>query len=338
MRDTTGRISSPLPGRDEQGTMRKKVLLVDDDRLILEMLTFGLQRVNMEVKTASNGVEALQIAWDFEPDIIIMDIMMPMIDGMEAASVLKNHPRTSKIPIIFVSGKGTPPEGAANLAEAYVAKPFRLEDLVARVHSVLRERESLHKEIKEEKDFFGKLSLIGLPDLIQILEQGRNSGILTLSSKGKEGVIYFQEGKVLDAAVGERKGKWAIYNLLFWGEGDFSFRSRAVSVPSAIYSSGTELVLEGMRRFDERQRLTSRLPDLHSVLVVKPQVKEKLGSKKLSPDLESFLQMFDGKKSVEEIIDQGGEDDIETLQRLLKLYSAGFLEEKISKEGEGSRA
>ena len=55
--------------------MRKRVLLVDDDRLILEMLTFGLQRMDMEIRTAANGVEALQIAWDFQPDIIIMDIL-----------------------------------------------------------------------------------------------------------------------------------------------------------------------------------------------------------------------------------------------------------------------
>jgi CheY-like chemotaxis protein len=312
--------------------MKKKILIVDDDRLILEMLTFGLQHMNMEIKTATNGVEALQIAWDFQPDIIIMDIMMPMIDGMEAASVLKNHPRTSKIPIIFVSGKGTPPEGTATLGEAYVTKPFRLEDLQARIHSVLRERESLGKEIQEDKDFFGKLSLIGLPDLIQILEQGRNSGVLTLSSEGQGGIIYFQDGKILDAAIGERKGKWAIYDLLSWVKGDFSFHSRAVSVLPTIYSSGTELVLEGMRRFDERQHLVSQLPDLQLVLVVKPQVRDKLGSKRLSPDLESFLQMFDGKRTLEEIIDQGGEDDIETLKRLLKLYSAGFLEEKTFQE------
>jgi len=309
---------------------KKKILLVDDDQLTLEMLTFGLEHLDMEIKTATNGVEALQIAWDFQPDMVIMDIMMPMIDGMEAASVLKNHPRTSKIPIIFVSGKATPPDGTAALAEAYVTKPFRVEELIARIDSVWKERESLGKEIKEEKDFLGKLSLIGLPDLIQILEQGKNTGVLTLSSEGQKGLVYFQDGRVLDAEAEGRKGKWAVYHLLSWTRGDFSFRSQAVSRAPVIYSSGTRLVLEGMRRFDERQRLLSRLPDLNTVLVVKPGVREKLGSKKLSPDLKSFLEMFDGKRTLGRIIDQGGEDDIGTLQRVLKFFSAELLERKAS--------
>jgi CheY-like chemotaxis protein len=313
--------------------MKRKVLIVDDDRPILEMLTFGLQRGNMETKTANNGVEALQIAWDFQPDIIIMDIMMPLIDGVEAASVLKNHPRTSKIPIIFVSGKGTPPDGTKNLAEAYVEKPFRLEDLVSRVQAVLKERETLAKEIKEDKDFFGKLSLIGFPDLLQILEQGRNTGTLTLTNKGKEGMVYFQAGRILDATVGKQRGKGVIYRLFSWDKGDFSFRSEPVSVPPAIHASATELVLEGTRRLDERHRLLSELPGLRVVLSIRAEMKKKLGSKKLSPELQSFLQMFDGKKTLEEIVDSGGEDEIETLRQIVKLHGAGLLEEKLAGGG-----
>jgi CheY-like chemotaxis protein len=316
--------------------MKRKVLVVDDDRLILEMLTFGLQRANMETKTASNGVEALQTAWDFQPDLIIMDILMPMIDGMEAASVLKNHPRTAKIPIIFISGKGSPPDSTANLAEAYVQKPFRLEDLVSRIQSVLRERESLGREMKEDKDFFGKLSLIGLADLIQIMEQRRNTGTLILSDEGKKGIIYFQEGRILDATVGRRKGKRAIYHLAAWDKGDFSFRSEPVSVPRAIRASGTELVLEGIRRLDEKRRLLSEFPNLRAILTLKAEMKKKLSSKKLSPDLQSFLQMFDGKRTLEEIVDLGGEDEIKTLRQIVKLYGVGLLEEKPAGGGETS--
>jgi CheY-like chemotaxis protein len=315
-------------------------LIVDDDRLILEMLTFGLQRANMETKTASNGVEALQIAWDFQPDIIVMDIMMPMIDGMEAASVLKNHPRTGKIPIIFISGKGSPspPDGTAGLAEAYVQKPFRLEDLVSHIRSVLEERESLDQEIKEDKDFFGKLSLINLPDLLQILEQGRNTGALRLTTEGKKGVVYFQEGRILDATVGKRRGKSAFYQLTAWDKGDFSFRSEPVSAPPAIDAPAMELVLEGMRRLDERRHLLSELPDLRAVLRIKPEMKKKLGSKKLSPDLESFLELFNGKRTLEEIVDLGGEDEIDTLRQITKLHSAGLLQEKPAGQGEISVA
>jgi CheY-like chemotaxis protein len=316
--------------------MKRKVLVVDDDRLILEMLTLGLQRANMETKTARNGVEALQIAWDFQPDIIIMDILMPMIDGMEAASVLKNHPRTAKIPIIFISGKGNPPDSTENLAEAYVQKPFRLEDLVSRIQSVLRERESLGKEMKEDKDFFGKLSLIGLADLIQILEQRRNTGTLTLTNEAKKGIVYFQEGSILDATVGERKGARAIYHLAAWDKGDFSFRSEPVSVPTAIRASGTQLVLEGIRRLDERRRLLSGLPNPRAVLTIKAEMKKKLSSKKLSPDLQSFLRMFDGKRTLEGILDSGGENEIETLQKIVKLYGIGLLEEKRVGGGETS--
>jgi CheY-like chemotaxis protein len=308
--------------------MQKKVLVVDDDRSLLTLLSAGLQRHDLEVRTATNGVEALEIAWDYQPDVVIMDIMMPLIDGVEAASVLKNHPRTNRIPIIFISGSGHPPDSTEVLGDAFVKKPFRLDELVERIESILKQRESIDQELKEDKGLFGKLSLIGLPDLVQILEQNKNTGILTLRSQGREGTITFRQGKIADAAVGKRRGRRAVFYMLGWENGDFSFRSQPVPKTASPEYSGTELLLEGMRICDESQRFLSQLPSLDSVLVIKPKVRERLSSKRLTPDLEGFLQMFDGERTLAQIVEEGGEDELATLERLHRLYAAGLLEAK----------
>ncbi|MEK7338322.1 MAG: response regulator, partial [candidate division NC10 bacterium] len=81
----------------------EKVLVVDDEPLMAQMLTDRLQELYVDVLRASNGVEALEMAWEHVPDLILLDVMMPKIDGFEVAKILKENPRTATIPIIFLT-------------------------------------------------------------------------------------------------------------------------------------------------------------------------------------------------------------------------------------------
>ena len=121
--------------------MKKKILVVDDEKDIVDILKYNLERENeFEVLTASNGKEALAIA-EVCPDIIILDIMMPELNGFEVCKQLKNNPATAKIPVIFLTAKENEIDEILGLeigADDYISKPISPRKVLARIKSVIR--------------------------------------------------------------------------------------------------------------------------------------------------------------------------------------------------------
>ncbi len=121
--------------------IRSKILIVDDEMDTLTPLTRSLENENYIVIGASNGNEALAKARSDIPDLILLDLMMPEMDGYEVCANLKENPLTEKIPVIMVTAKdavGDKVKGLDTGADDYVTKPFNLDELKARIKSVLR--------------------------------------------------------------------------------------------------------------------------------------------------------------------------------------------------------
>ncbi len=119
-----------------------KILLVDDDPHIRDMVGFALRRENFVVSEAENGVEALERAASERPDLIVLDIMMPEMDGTEVCRRLR---RDTKVPIIFLSSRDEEIDRVLGLelgGDDYIGKPFSPRELVARVKAVLRRVEA----------------------------------------------------------------------------------------------------------------------------------------------------------------------------------------------------
>ena len=113
-----------------------KVLIVEDDTGGRRMLEFTLQQEGFEVITASNGREGLEKAQNEQPDVVVMDIMMPVMGGLEACLRLKEVPTTSHIPVLMMTGKTTESDRTYSMmagADDYVAKPADLHDVAERV-------------------------------------------------------------------------------------------------------------------------------------------------------------------------------------------------------------
>jgi len=124
---------------------KKRVLLVDDEKDLTELVTFNLQRNGYEVLCAYNGTDALEIARKESPDLILLDLMLPGVDGIEVARRLKGEPRTESIPIIMLSAKSEETDVVVGLtlgADDYITKPFSMKILLARIATVLRRREA----------------------------------------------------------------------------------------------------------------------------------------------------------------------------------------------------
>jgi DNA-binding response OmpR family regulator len=125
---------------EELGSMR--VLVVDDDRPSLKMTAFLLREEGYSVYTAENGNDALRMIDEKKPDLLVLDVMMPGMDGWEVTRRLR---RSTNLPIIMLSAKGETTDRVFGLdlgADDYLAKPFEPSELLARVRSVLRRAEA----------------------------------------------------------------------------------------------------------------------------------------------------------------------------------------------------
>lgn len=133
--------------------LEPKVLIVDDDVDILEFVTLNLSNEGFKVYTASNGLEAIQRATDIAPDLIILDVMMPEMDGVEACIRLRKIPSLDDTVIVFLSARHEDYSQIAGLnagADDYITKPIRPKLLVTKLKTMLRRRFRALEESTEE--------------------------------------------------------------------------------------------------------------------------------------------------------------------------------------------
>ena len=126
--------------------MAYKILVVDDEPTIVRLMEFILARQGHDVLVAVNGEEALQKIKAHQPDLVLLDIMMPRIDGYEVAQLLRADPQTASLPIIMLSAKAQDEDirrGVEVGVDAYVTKPFTPDHLV---HVVTQHLSRLHAE------------------------------------------------------------------------------------------------------------------------------------------------------------------------------------------------
>ncbi|MEV0994121.1 response regulator transcription factor [Nonomuraea sp. NPDC050202] len=115
-----------------------RLLVVDDEPNIRELFSASLRMAGFEVLTAADGMEALRVAEESTPDLVMLDVMLPDLDGLAVAGRLRSRGR--RVPVLFVTAKDTPEDRIAGLGlgEDYVTKPFSLEEVIARIRAVLR--------------------------------------------------------------------------------------------------------------------------------------------------------------------------------------------------------
>ncbi|GIV29331.1 MAG: DNA-binding response regulator [Bacteroidia bacterium] len=125
--------------------MPTKILIADDEEDILQFLSYNLKKEGYEVITATNGAEAISIAEKEKPDLIVLDIMMPVMDGMEACKELRQLPETKDKLIVFLTARSedySQIAGFENGADDYVTKPIKPKLFISRIKALLRRAQS----------------------------------------------------------------------------------------------------------------------------------------------------------------------------------------------------
>lgn len=121
--------------------MKRQVLVVEDEPDIRDLVVFHLEREGFQTRTAKSGADALKQVKTSLPDLIILDLMIPELDGLEVCRRLRREPETASVPIIMLTAKGDEVDRIVGLeigADDYVVKPFSPKELVARVRALLR--------------------------------------------------------------------------------------------------------------------------------------------------------------------------------------------------------
>jgi len=133
-----------------------KILIVEDDKHILKLLEYNLEKEGFQILTSRDGEDALGQARKNHPDLILLDLMLPGMDGLEVCKALKNDTKTASIPVIMLTAKSQESDKVVGLelgADDYVTKPFSPRELIARIKAVLRR--------VKEKDALPEVTAIG---------------------------------------------------------------------------------------------------------------------------------------------------------------------------------
>ena len=189
--------------------MANKILVVDDEKLIVKWIKFSLEQENMEVDVAYDGEEAFKLAKNNNYSIILLDVMLPKIDGLEVCRMIREF---SNVPIIMVTAKGEDMDKIMGLeygADDYITKPFNILELKARIKAILRR--SVRVVTHEEQ----KSNVIKSRDLEIDLESRR------CFIKGKEKNLTAKEFDLLELFMKNPGKVYSRDNLLatIWGAG-----------------------------------------------------------------------------------------------------------------------
>jgi uncharacterized protein (TIGR02266 family) len=302
------------------------VLIGDDDRLARLMMRDALAELPITILEARDGKEALRLAKAECPHLIILDVMMPELDGFQVATLLKQDPATAQIPVIFVSALGAPRDKVRGLnlgAEDYLAKPIHAEELRARVQMVLRRAQPSQQEVPLAS---GQLEAMNVLSLVQLFEGERRTARLLLAREDAQGEIAFEEGRITRAAQGPRKGNAAVYQLLTWQKGTFQMAPADPSsqIGGAVDGPTQGLLMEGLRRLDEVPGLREGLsnPPIH--LDLSAPLRAGIQAK-AQPESAAVIALLDGTRNLDQVLAQSPLDDWATLRIIDALRRAGAL-------------
>ena len=186
----------------------EKIMVVDDEEDIQELVRYNLERNGYEVSCVSSGEETLDEIRSFRPDLLILDLMLPGIDGFEVCRTLKNDPKTEHIPIIMLTAKGEETDVVTGLelgAEDYIVKPFSPQVLLARARAVLRR---VAREPVDEGSVIKMKDLIIHPGKREVLVKGKQIELTSTEFRilhylaRRPGWVFTRQ-QIIDAARGD---------------------------------------------------------------------------------------------------------------------------------------
>jgi len=300
----------------------RKILLADPDLVSVRALTRALRQKGCQVYSARDGGRALELAILRSPDLVLFDRACPVLEARTFADILRTNPRTDTIPVIFTASAEEPDEAQRDVPGALLRKPYNLDEVLAHIDDLLARAERARTDAAGPQEIEGALAQLALPDLLQTLAQGRRTGRVTLRRGPERGEVELVEGRPVDARTGPAQGEKALFRLLGWVEGSFSFQPGPAAAEARIGRGTDELLLEGARQIDEGRRLTEVLARAGTRWVQAPGAVLRA----VPPVARDVLAGLDAPRSLPELLDAVEGPDLSVLQALAMLHGEGLVE------------
>lgn len=222
-------------------------------------LEYNIRQAGYEVLKATDGERAFELVLEHSPDVIVSDITMPEMDGIELCKKIRAIVRFAEIPFIFLTAHGEPDERVKGLrsgADDYIVKPFDIDELIARI-------DILYGKVQRRKfsaTLSGNFEELSLADTLQVFAQTRKEGKLLIKSGDRTGSISFKGEMIMDAAFMEDAGEDALVKLLPLVCGNFHYNPEPVA-SGAIDRPINFVLIDTIRLIDEHCNLTEFIPD-----------------------------------------------------------------------------
>jgi len=187
----------------------QRVLVVDDEEDLLELVRYNLSKEGFQVRCVANGEEAILEAKSFLPDLILLDLMLPTVDGLGVCKILKSSPLTQNIPVMMVTAKTEESDVVSGLelgADDYITKPFSPRVLLARIRAVLRRKS--RPALDEDPSTIRVHELVIHPGRHEVLLRGEPVELTftefrLLQFLSRKPGWAFSRGQIVDAVKGE---------------------------------------------------------------------------------------------------------------------------------------
>ncbi len=252
-----------------------RILVVDTDRAALSFVDGILGKRGHEVRTAPDGQTALNVASGWDPDLILLDPDLPIMDGYLFVRLLRARPGAPVTPVIFLAPRKEVQERLAGFhldADGFMHKPVDPQELEIGILACMKRKAGTERRLRraprdpgEEQwtvrmsGMRGGLDLIGLPTILNTIEMDSKTGVLVVVADDLEAKarLEFQLGRLVRATLDGRdlpRNCDLVYLLIPCTKGKFDFRPGAVTSPDEIKTPTSSLILEGARRADEGKR------------------------------------------------------------------------------------
>ena len=223
----------------------KSILVVDDEPNVVKSCARMLELEGFAVQGVTSGAEAIDLYQHEGFDLVLTDLKMPNVDGLEVLTAIREHNPHAAVVIFTAYGtKDNVVEALRLGAREFLEKPLETKTLVATVRRILEQGDGTVVR--------GNLRSLSLPSIVQINCSERNRALLRVRHRGQEGRIFFADGDVVHAVLGSQVGEEAVYELLAWQEGDFELEMDVTVSERTISTNWSGLLMEGMRRLDEK--------------------------------------------------------------------------------------
>lgn len=236
--------------------MLRSVLIADDNKAFRSFLGDVLGRHGFAVYMASDGEQALAVALDKRPWLILADVNMPVVDGFELCRRVRSTTLISHVPFVFLSGWDDYRDRQRGLqlgADEFLSKQTPVRELLIRIHLLLQRYSEASSASSRKPVMEGNIEVVGAAGVLQMWHQGRLSGVCTVRSGTQLFEARFRDGQIVYARLGDRSGAAAVYAFLAWTRGLFRFVPGDVESGEPIGETFDQLLLEGCRLLDERR-------------------------------------------------------------------------------------